>query len=106
VKESGSLAVALDLTITDELKYEGMVREMVRQINAMRKDAHLTIGDTISLYYEIPDAELEKIFLHYKSIIIHDVIASSCLKGLPDNVDLKTVFEIAGVRVTFGIKGN
>jgi isoleucyl-tRNA synthetase len=106
VKESGSLAVALDLTITDELKYEGMVREMVRQINAMRKDAHLTIGDTVSLYYEIPDAELEKIFLHYKNTIIHDVIASICLQGLPENVDLKTVFEIAGVRVTFGIKGN
>ncbi len=106
IKESGGLTVALDTTITDELKYEGMVREMVRQINSMRKDAHLTIGDTISLYYEIPDVELEKIFLHYKNTIIHDVIASICLKGLPENVDLKTVFEIAGVRVTFGIKGN
>ncbi|MFH1206980.1 MAG: isoleucine--tRNA ligase [Patescibacteria group bacterium] len=105
VKEAGSLAVALDMTITDELKYEGMVREMIRQINAMRKDAKLTIGDTVALYYEIPDQELEKMFLHYKNTIIRDVIASGCLKGIPDNVDLKTVFEIAGVRVTFGIKG-
>lgn len=103
-KESGSVSVALDTTITDELKYEGMIREIVRQINAMRKDASLTIGDTITLYYEILDPELEKIFLHYKSDVCRDVIATQCLPDLPDNVDLKSVFAIAGVKVTFGIK--
>jgi len=46
--------VALDLTITPELKLEGNFRELTRHINSMRKEAGLTPGDQIKIYF-IPE---------------------------------------------------
>lgn len=103
-KEGNGLAVALDTTMTDELKQLGLIREIVRQINAMRKDAQLTINDPVTVYYDIPDEEFLGIFLHYKSNICRDVLAVDCLKDLPDNIDLKKILEINGRKITLGIK--
>jgi isoleucyl-tRNA synthetase len=103
-KESTGIKVALDITITDELKELGLVREIVRQINSMRKDANLTINDTITVYFDIPDEEMNGIFLHYRSDICRDVLAVDCLKDLPENVDLKKILNINGKTITFGIK--
>jgi len=103
-KEGNGLKVSLDTTITDELKERGLIREIIRHINAMRKDAHLTINDTITVYYEIVDEKLDGIFQHYKNEVCKEVIATNSLKGLPENVDLKKVLEIVGKKVVFGIK--
>ncbi|MBU0597769.1 isoleucine--tRNA ligase, partial [Patescibacteria group bacterium] len=103
-KETANVKVALDKTITDELKGLGVVREVIRQINAMRKDAQLTIDDLITLYYEVEDEFLEKIITHYKKDICSETLASECLKELPANVDLKTVLDIAGNKIVFGLK--
>lgn len=104
--ESANLKVALDTTITDELKHRGIVRDMIRQINSMRKDTKLTINDTVSVYYEVSDKELRGIMVHYKKDFCQEVIASQCLEGLPDNVDQKKVLEINGKKVIFGLKKN
>jgi len=103
-KEGGGLKVALDITITDELKQKGLIREIVRHINAMRKDAKLTINDSVTVYYEIPSKELSGTFLHYKNIVCQEVLAVDCLKGLPDNVDLKKILKINGKNITLAIK--
>jgi len=57
-KESNGVAVALDTTITDELRQEGMVRDIIRHINAMRKGMKLTPADKIDIRFwtETPDA--------------------------------------------------
>ncbi|MDP2683593.1 MAG: isoleucine--tRNA ligase [bacterium] len=106
INASSNLKVALDTTITDELKHRGIVRDMIRQINSMRKDAKLTINDTISVYYNVTDQEIKGILMHYKKEFIKEVIASKCLTGIPDNVDLKKVLEINGKKVIFGLKKN
>jgi len=40
---------AIDTVLTDALKMEGMLRELIRQTNALRKQAKLSIGDRIRL---------------------------------------------------------
>ena len=45
----GDLTVALDVTIDDELKHEGIARELVNRIQNMRKDADLEVTDHIDL---------------------------------------------------------
>ena len=42
-------ALSLDTTITDELRLEGLLRELVRQTNALRKEQQLTLNDRIVL---------------------------------------------------------
>lgn len=53
VTNSGTLTVALDLTITEELRLEGMAREIIRSIQQMRKDSGFDITDRIVL--TLPD---------------------------------------------------
>jgi isoleucyl-tRNA synthetase len=61
-KVTGDLAVKLDLEITPELIQEGLLRELVRTINGMRKNAGLTIGDRIKIEYFTDNLELKSVF--------------------------------------------
>jgi isoleucyl-tRNA synthetase len=49
VVRSGTHAVALDLTLDDELRREGLAREVVHAVQAARKAAGLKVEDRISL---------------------------------------------------------
>jgi isoleucyl-tRNA synthetase len=52
VISEGKVTVALDLTITDELKSEGISREFVNRIQNLRKDKDFDLTDRISLQLE------------------------------------------------------
>jgi isoleucyl-tRNA synthetase len=47
VANSGSLTVALDVTVTDELRQEGLAREVVNRIQNIRKDKGFEVTDKI-----------------------------------------------------------
>jgi len=49
-------SVELDTTLTDELKEEGMVREIIRAVQAARKDAGLLPGQKANATLSAPDA--------------------------------------------------
>jgi isoleucyl-tRNA synthetase len=49
VANEGSLTVALDVTITQELRKEGVARELVNRIQNARKDKGLELADKIKL---------------------------------------------------------
>jgi isoleucyl-tRNA synthetase len=56
VTSEGKLTVALDITITDELKQEGIARELVNRIQNIRKDSGFEVTDKICV--EIEDIDL------------------------------------------------
>jgi len=47
VANNGPLTVALDVTLTEELKEEGLAREVVNRIQNLRKDSGLDVTDKI-----------------------------------------------------------
>ena len=49
VANDGPLTVALDITITDALKAEGMARELVNRIQNLRKDKDFNVVDRINI---------------------------------------------------------
>lgn len=49
VASSGNLTVALDITITEELRYEGIARELVNRIQNLRKDSGFEVTDRIEI---------------------------------------------------------
>ncbi|MBI2446422.1 MAG: class I tRNA ligase family protein [Parcubacteria group bacterium] len=49
----------LDAKITPELKEEGIIRDLARQIQEMRRDGGLVPKDFIKIYFKINDVELE-----------------------------------------------
>ena len=56
VASEGKLTVALDITITDELRREGVARELVNRIQNIRKDSGFEVTDKIRV--EIEASEL------------------------------------------------
>ncbi len=53
-------AVRLDITITDELREEGIMRDTIREIQAYRKEQDLQPGDVTSYRYTGAEAEVVK----------------------------------------------
>ena len=49
VANEGTLTVALDLTITEDLRLEGIARELIRSIQTLRKDSGFDITDRINV---------------------------------------------------------
>jgi isoleucyl-tRNA synthetase len=52
VASSGALTVALDVTLTDELRKEGIARELVNRIQNLRKDSGYELTDRIVVHFQ------------------------------------------------------
>ena len=52
VASEGGVTVALDITLTDELKREGLARDFVNRVQNMRKDMGLEVLDKIGIAVE------------------------------------------------------
>ena len=52
VANEGSLTVALDVTISDDLRKEGIARELVNRIQNLRKDSGFEVTDRIDVIFE------------------------------------------------------
>lgn len=63
MKENNEAAILLSLKIDEELKREGIARELERQVQDMRKKHGLQVGDLIDLYYNTQDSALEEALL-------------------------------------------
>jgi isoleucyl-tRNA synthetase len=74
VEREGGHAVALDLAIDDELRREGLAREIVRAIQNARKDAGLEVTDRITLRLG-GDAELIEAAREHEALIAGEVLA-------------------------------
>ena len=76
VGNDGNLTVALDITQTDELRAEGMARELVNRIQNMRKSSGLIITDHINVSIEPNDA-VTKAVDAFGDYIARQVLADS-----------------------------
>jgi len=80
-KTEGELHVALNVEVTEELKKEGYVRELVRAINQIRKEMGLTVNDNVVIVYQTEDNDLNSIFVAYAEELKKSVLASELRQG-------------------------
>ena len=76
VANEGKLTVALDVTLTDDLKKEGMARELINRIQNLRKDSGLDIVDRINITVE-PNENTDASIEAYREYISTQVLANS-----------------------------
>lgn len=84
VANDGALTVALDLAITEELKNEGMAREIVKRIQAYRKSSGFEITDHIHVVLSHDD-NLQKAVEAYHDYICSQVLADKLEFGAPES---------------------
>lgn len=77
IVQTGGTECSLDLTMTPELVREGTVREIVRRVNAMRKNAGLTIEDRIEVFVESPESEVATALEEHRDALVTGVLATS-----------------------------
>jgi len=72
-----ALEVTLDVAITPELKREGMMREVIRNVQQARKQAGLNVDDRIELNLYSEDAELTAAIQEHAQAIRQETLATS-----------------------------
>ena len=80
VAADGGETVALDLTITPELRRAGLAREAVRLIQDARKASGLDVSDRISLSWTATDTMAEALREH-EALVADEVLATSITEG-------------------------
>jgi len=77
--------VCLDTNITEDLQYEGYAREMIRQINALRKKENLSIGDLVELIYQTDSAEIKETINKLRDEIKSATLSTELHEGSADH---------------------
>lgn len=103
VANEGTLTVALDVTVTPELKNEGLARELVNRIQNVRKTRGYDITDRITLQFE-STPELEGTLRDFSDMIASQVLATAITETPNLDDDSVEDFDIDGrifrVRIT------
>ncbi|MFT5845577.1 MAG: isoleucyl-tRNA synthetase [Saprospiraceae bacterium] len=104
VASEGGLTVALDITLTEELKGEGVARELVNRIQNMRKDSGFEVTDRIEIKIKNTPAISSAVEAN-KNYICAEVLADSlelvesATGGTTVEIDAETSTEIAINRI-------
>ncbi len=94
VANLGSLTVALDINISDQLKQEGDARELVNKIQNLRKEKGFDVTDRILL--DIEKSDLQQSILSFKDYISKEVLATSL--NIEETVDVSDEVEVNDVK--------
>ena len=107
VANEGTVTVALDITITDELRREGIARDIINRVQNIRKNRDYAITDRITLTFE-ESAELEGVLEQFSGYIASQVLATAvttvpAFKAGATGVE---VLDIDGMEVRITIEQN
>ena len=87
VANDGNLTVALDVTVTPELRLEGIARDIINRVQNIRKARNYDITDRIEVVFA-PNAEIDSVVSGFGDYIARQVLADrvaiECVDNLPD----------------------
>ncbi|MFA5126752.1 MAG: isoleucine--tRNA ligase [Patescibacteria group bacterium] len=101
--ELGNIQVALDTRITPDLKDRGVVREIIRTINSLRKTAGLKPTDKPTEIYQTKSDYLLQLIKKYESELVSGTSAGA-LELASGSAKFVAELDIDGEKITLGIK--
>ncbi|MBK8883968.1 MAG: isoleucine--tRNA ligase [Bacteroidales bacterium] len=105
VANDGRLTVALDITVSDELRNEGIAREFVNRIQNIRKDNGFDVTDKITVYIEDIEFVREAVNRHSAYIGSQTLATTVSLSGNISGDNVREV-EIDEVSVKVSVSKN
>jgi isoleucyl-tRNA synthetase len=103
VGQEGSVTVALDTTLTDELRKEGMAREFVNRVQNLRKSAGFEVSDRIVVTFEASPSLGEAIDRH-DAVIRNETLAEALNATASPEGEAVRAFEIGDESVEIGVR--
>jgi isoleucyl-tRNA synthetase len=100
--EEGGWAVALDLDIDDDLRLEGLARELVRTLNDLRKATGLAIADRIGVTL-CADGAVGEAAVRHRDWIAAEVLATH-FGVVAEAPDAATAVDVDGTVVTVALQ--
>ena len=100
IEADGAYTLALDPSIDEELRLEGLARELVNRIQRLRRDSGLEVADRIRLSVAAgPD--LEPAVEQFRDYIMAETLASELVRA--DVVEAGTDVDLDGVTARIAI---
>ena len=102
VANEGNLTVALDITVTPELRREGIARDLINRVQNIRKSRDYNITDRITVVIE-PNELTDDAVKEYGSYIATQVLANAVVTGKVDSPSDDERLDIDGTEVNVKI---
>ena len=103
IAREGPYLVALDTTLTDDLRDEGLARELVHRIQTMRRSAAFDITDRIVTWYQ-GDERVARVMQKYAAYIQQETLSAELRQGAPDADAHVEEQKVEGVPVKLGVR--
>ena len=97
VANSNGITVALDITISDELRKEGIARELINRIQNIRKDSGFEVTDKITVKME-KNPQVEEAVLANESYIKSETLTESLI--FVENIENGTEIEFDDIKTS------
>lgn len=101
VASKGSLTVALDITITEDLQNEGNARELVNRVQNIRKDNGFELTDRIFVKM-LDNAAFKSSIINYNDYICREILAESITweADMQDGTEIEVNEQMLKIRIT------
>ena len=100
--EDEGMVVAVPKEVSEDLKMEGLARDIVRRIQSLRKEASFQIDDRIETYYEA-SSQLAEVFGAQEEYIASETLSVVIREGKPPAGAYTAEFEINGMNLKLGL---
>jgi isoleucyl-tRNA synthetase len=101
VAHEGKITVALDVNLSEELKEEGIARELVSKLQNLRKEQNLDVIDKISVKI-IDDSYIKRAINQFKTYICSEILATDI--QLVSSLDAETAILVDEITIKVKIE--
>ena len=104
VAKENDLTVVLDITLTEDLVLEGLLREIIRNAQILRKEANFNIEQRVYLNIVSKDEDVVKVISKYADKIKQEVLAEK-FNEFKFEADIEKTLTVSDKEVTISLKG-
>ncbi len=98
VASEGPISVALDTTLDDDLRIEGLARELVNRIQSLRRSLDLDVTDRVVVRWSCPSDDVSEAFARHHDLIAGEVLATGIVRS--DGLDGARRVDVADAEVS------
>jgi isoleucyl-tRNA synthetase len=102
--EDGGVAVGLDTVLTEELRQEGVARDLVRHVQNLRKRAGLRVEQRIRLWLAVEDGPVGAALQTHRESVAAETLAVELHLSAPPDEASRAEAKVGGERVVLGVR--